>query len=129
MQVHCIILTNYTPRKRYIIAITTGNKHRIRIDRLISIYRIAKYNATIIPRAKTALKIEIIIRDFGKKNELRVIISKLVSKNKPITPLVISKVIIPAPSEKANLAELGNNATLSEAKIIKIIPVNSLLLL
>jgi len=89
----------------------------------------SKYNATIIPRAKTALKIEIIIRDFGKKNELRVIISKVVSKNKPITPLVISKVIIPAPSEKANLAELGNNATLNEAKIIKIIPVNSLLLL
>jgi hypothetical protein len=63
------------------------------------------------------------------KNELRVIISKLISKVSPITPLVTIKVIRPAPSDIANLAELGKIATLTDANNIKTIPINSSLIL
>ena len=111
------------------MAITTGYRQRIKIDKLISMYKIAKYNAAIMPNANKPLTIDINIKDLGMKNELRVIISKLISKISPITPLVTIKVIRPAPSDIANLAELGKIATLIDANNIKTIPINSSLIL
>ena len=73
--------------------------------------------------------IDNIISAFGKKNDERVITTKNVSKTIPIRPLANKRVIIPTPSEKANLAELGKIATLNEANRIRKIPCNSLLAL
>ena len=79
----------------------------------------AAYNAAIIPKANNPLIIDIKIKDLGKKkNEVRVINNKLISKTNPIIPLVTIRVIIPAPSDMANFAEFGKIATLKEANNI-----------
>ena len=78
----------------------------------------AAYNAAIIPKANNPLIIDIKTKDLGKKNEVRVINNKLISKTNPIIPLVTIRVIIPAPSDMANFAEFGKIATLKEANNI-----------
>ena len=129
IQDHCFILTSSNRLKWDIIAITSGYKQTIRIDKLTSIYIIARYNAPIIVKANKPVMIDNIISAFGKKNDERVITTKNVSKTIPIRPLANKRVIIPTPSEKANLAELGKIATLNEANRIRKIPCNSLLAL